>query len=331
MNNLVYDSIVIGAGPAGISASIYLYRFNKKILLISKNFGGSINTSLKVDNYPGFFNIDGETLTQHMKKHIEYLGVSYINQTVTYIKHVYYDHMMMFKVITEDNTYLTKTILLTMGCQYIPLSDQMVIDHEVEKDFKYCATCDGLFFRNKDVVIIGGGNTALYSTSVLSDMCKSITVLNKNSKIKNADEILLKECINKPNVSIKYNIQLSSIYNKENEVESSSSFATKFAENNKVINYIDTQSNVSEQIICQGIFINLGQKVFMFDNDFKTPLLQYENGEIIVDHNLSTNIPGLYAAGDVISKIKQYVVATGDGCTAAFSIREYLNSTKNNI
>ena len=292
MNN-IYDSIIIGAGISGMTAAIYLKRYNLNVLIIEKEIpGGQISKASIIENYPGIEKIDGITLSTNLLKQIENLKLKLNYEEVKEIK----EENNIKIVKTEKNEYKTKSIIIATGRR--PKSLNIGEEEYIGKGLSYCATCDGMLYKDKNVIVVGGGNSALEESLYLSDICKKVTILNRSNKLK-ADEILVNKVQTKENIEILYNEEIRNI--KE--------------ENDKIIGII-TKSN--KEIICDGIFVYIGLTP---NTEFLTEI-QKENEYILVNKNQETNIKGIYAVGDVTKKqLYQLVTSASDGAIAANHIK----------
>jgi thioredoxin reductase (NADPH) len=305
MNNL-YDSIVIGASAAGMSAGIYLKRQNLSFLILAKDIGGEMALSGIVENYPGFPLTNGVELTQKFKEHLEKYGIEPVIEEVIKI-----EKENFFKVTTSKNEYLSKTVIITTG------SNPKKLNVPGEKEFyhkgvSYCSVCDMPLFNKKIVAIIGGGNSALESGILASKICQKAYIINKNPKFK-GDKVLLEEVSKKENVEIIYNALTQEIYGNE------------FV---KGIKYLDQNTGEIKDLKVDGVFIHIGLKP---NTDFVPNEWQIKNeyGEIIVNELCQTKIPGLFAAGDVTNiPHKQIGIAVGQGIISALEVVRYLNSQK---
>jgi thioredoxin-disulfide reductase len=303
MNNL-YDSIVIGASAAGMSAGIYLKRQKLNFLILAKDIGGEMVLSGIIENYPGFPLTNGVELTQKFKEHLEKYEIEPVMEEVVKI-----EKENFFKVVTTQNEYLSKTIIIATG------SNPKKLNVPGEKEFyhkgvSYCSVCDMPLFPKKTVAIIGGGNSALESGILASKICQKAYIINKNPKFK-GDKILFEEVSKKENVEIIYNALTQEIYGDE------------FV---KGIKYLDQNTGEIKDLKVDGVFIHIGLKP---NTDFVPDEWQIKNeyGEIIVNELCQTKIPGLFAAGDVTNiPHKQIGIAVGQGIIAALEVVRYLNS-----
>lgn len=295
----MFDIIIIGGGISGLTASIYAKRAGKKVLLLEeKNFGGQIINSNDIENYPGLNHVKGIDLTNNLLDQVKELNVEIKLEKVLEIDVL----NSIKKVITNNNSYETKSIIISTGSDYRKLG----LDKEedlVGKGVSYCATCDGNFYKDKDVMVVGGGNTALYDAIYLSDICKNVYLVHRKDYF-TAEELLVNKAKNKDNIKIIYNSNIKKI------------------NGNEVLESVELDSN--EIIKVDGLFIAVGRipNTAIFSNILKTN----EYGYIITDDNLNTNIKGIFASGDVRDKkLRQLVTATSDGAVAAMEAVSYLN------
>lgn len=295
---LTFDVIIIGAGVSGITASIYLKRANKNILLLESGmFGGQINKTSIIENYPGFEKIDGPTLASNMFSQVTNLKINYKLETVRNLSLSGND----FLVETEKEKYLAKKIIVATG----RIPKKLGLDNEeklIGNGISYCAYCDGFFFKGKEVAVVGGGNSALEEALYLSDLCTKVYIIHRRNEF-SADEILQDKIKEKSNIIVKYN-----------------SVVKEVLENENVLSKIVIKKENSEEILdVSGLFIYIGN---IPKNDFLKKLdLKMENNYLIVDKNMKTNINGIYACGDVIKKeAYQISTAVGEGAIAAISV-----------
>ena len=306
MNNF-YDSIIIGASAAGISAGIYLKRQNLNFLILAKDIGGEMALSGIVENYPGFPLTNGVELTQKFKEHLEKYGVEPIIESVLKVE----KNESFFKIITNKNDYLSKTIIIATGStpKKLNVPGEEKFYH---KGVSYCYVCDMPLFPKKVVAIIGGGNSALEAGILASKICQKAYIINKNPKFK-GDKILIEEVSKKENLEIIYNALTQEIYGDE------------FV---KGIKYLDQNSGEIKDLKVDGVFIHIGLKP---NAEFVPDEWQIKNeyGEIIINELCQTKIPGLFAAGDVTNiPHKQIGIAVGHGIISALETIKHLNSSR---
>ena len=287
----MYDIIIIGAGPAGLTSAIYARRSNKTVLVLeAKTYGGQIVTTDKIDNYPAAPHISGYDFATNLYNQVIELGAE-----VKFEKAIDIDGK---KVITEKNTYEAKAIIIAIGVRNrklnIPGEDKFE-----GKGISYCATCDGAFFKNKTVAVIGAGNTAFSEAIYLSDIAKKVYVIHRNEKFK-ASYYLTRKLKAKENVEFILNNNVVKINGKDKMTD---------------VDIKDNEDNITNLKI-DGLFIAIGQ--IPENNNLTKDLKLDENGYIITDENLESNKKGIYVAGDIRPKsLRQLVTATSDGAIAA--------------
>lgn len=283
----MYDVIILGAGPAGVSASLYCKRANKNVLIIY-NDSSELLKAQKIDNYYGFENgISGKDLYETGIKQSQNLGVEIIKQEVIKIEM----ENGYFNVITEKNSYKSKSVIIAMGSKKNTLKIKGVQEFE-GKGISYCAICDGFFYKNKDVAVIGSGNYAISETNDLINIANKITILTNGEKAPEfrADNV---EIVTK-------NIKQISGENRVQEIE--------FDDNS----YLKTD----------GIFIAQGTAGAA---DFAKKLgIMSQNNNIIVNENMETNIKGIFACGDCTGGLLQVSKAVYEGTKAGLAVIEYL-------
>lgn len=297
---LDFDCIIIGAGVAGMTSALYLKRAGIDVMIIEKNYvGGQINKTNIIENYPGFQKIDGPTLSLTMENQLKALDIPIIYRTVLDIV----DNNELKNIKTDKETYKAKAVVIATGKTErklgIPLENELT-GHGVS----YCATCDGNFYKTKEVAIVGAGNTAMEEALYLSNICSKVYLINRTSLFSKADNILLEKVKNKENIDI-----------------ITDSVVTTLLKKNQILSGI-ILNNVKKLDI-NGLFIAIGS---VPDINFTKNLnLKTENGYIIVDNRMETNIKGIFAAGDIIKKdLYQIITAASDGAIAANSVKKYL-------
>lgn len=288
----MYDIIIIGAGPAGLTAAIYARRANKKVLVLeAKSYGGQIINANNVENYPGFVSISGFDLATNMYNQAKELGAEIKFETAI---HIDKDK----KVTTNKDTYEAKAIILATGAENRKLNIPDEEDY-VGKGISYCATCDGNFFKNKIVAVVGGGNTALEDAIYLSNIAKKVYLIHRRDNFR-GEARYLSEIKKKDNIELILNSNVTRLVGK-NILE-------------KII--VTDKDNKVNEIEINGLFIAVGQspKNEIFANIIKIN----DYGYIESDDGVHTNIEGIYVAGDNRVKVlRQLTTAVSDGSIAA--------------
>ncbi|MGC8803728.1 MAG: thioredoxin-disulfide reductase [Bacteroidales bacterium] len=300
-----YDVIILGAGPAGLSAGIYLSRAKIHTLIISEGMpGGQVILTHRVVNYPGVEDISGYQLAQIMKKQAEAFGARVIANAM--ISRVDADKDEKCVVLSDDRTYCADALILATGGRPRPLN---VPGEETfrGRGISYCATCDGEFFTDKAIVVVGGGNSALEEAVSLTKYASEVHLIHQFDHFQ-AFPYAVEEAQNNPKIKF----YLSSVVTEFG--------GTDFLEYVKIRN---VQSRVEKELRVNGAFIFIGYEP---NTQFlqKYPILN-ERGEIIVDENMRTRLPGVFAAGDAITKrYRQITTAVSDGTIAALAAAEYV-------
>lgn len=299
----MYDIIIIGAGPAGLTAAIYGRRANKKILVLeSKTYGGQIVNTSHIDNYPAEPHISGYDFATKLYNQVKNLGAEVIFEKVTNIK--LEDNIKI--VETPDNKYEGKTVIIATGAD----SRKLGIDKEDDflgKGVSYCATCDGNFYKGKDVAVVGGGNTAIEDVEYLSDLVNKVYLIHRRDEFR-ADASSVNKLKKKNNVEFVLNSKI----NKLN--------GTNLLENIEVIN----KDEEVRKIDVSALFIAVGKTPE--NENFKEIINMDDNGYIVSDETCHTNVEGIFVAGDNrVKSLRQLVTATSDGAVAATEAIKYLN------
>lgn len=300
----MYDVIIIGSGPAGLSAAIYAKRAALDTLVIEKSplSGGQILNTYEVDNYPGLPKISGMELGQKMREHANQQQVSFVTESVKEI--ISEDDVK--KVVTNKNTYETKTVILAMGASHRALG----VPGEEElcgMGVSYCATCDGAFFKNRIVAVVGGGDVALEDALFLARGCKQVYLIHRRDEFRGA-KILQEQVRNTENITLCMDSVVEKIEG-EDSVE-------------KILT-INKKTQEKKELEVQGVFIAVG----ILPNTDETQGLptRDEAGYIVAGEDGVTNLPGVFVAGDCRTKqLRQVITATADGANAVTSVEKYL-------
>ncbi|MDR3274631.1 MAG: thioredoxin-disulfide reductase [Endomicrobium sp.] len=301
---MVYDVVVIGGGPAGLSAAIYASRAKLSILLIEKNScGGHIIITDSLDNYPGFDGgINGFELAVKLETQAKKFGTKIVYDEVSGI-----ETGNIKKVITVNSVYETKTIITAAGTHV----REMNIPGESKfkgRGVSFCATCDAPFYKDKDVLVVGGGDSAVQESIYLSKFAKSVTIIHRNAKLRST-KILQDRMLTYPNISVIYNTVIKEICGED------------FPEKVTITN-VNTKE--SRDLKTNGIFVFIG---LVPNTSFFSSLTLDNTGYIITDENMNTSIPGIFACGDIRKKqLRQVVTAASDGAQAAISAQHYIEN-----
>lgn len=296
----MYDIIIVGCGPAGMTAAIYAARANKKVLIIEKEtIGGQMASSPLIENYPGFTSISGSELANNMYDQVCNLGVDIELEEVVSI--VDGD---IKKVITDSSEYETKTVIVATGSKYRLLGLENE-ENLIGKGIHFCTACDGIFFKDKIVAVVGGGNSAVINAITLADICKKVYV------IQNLDKLTC-ESILESNLKEKNNVEIIT-----------SSVVTKLVGEDSLECIFVNTNGKEEEITVDGMFISIGLTP---QSEFVNKLLKVNKYGYIESNNCITNIPGIFVAGDCRDKaFRQVTISTSDGTVAATEAINYLN------
>lgn len=301
----MYDIIIIGAGPAGLTAAIYAMRADKSILLLEKeNFGGQITFSPKVENYPGFTSVSGSELAEQLLDQVMSYGAQIEMATASNV----IDHGTHKTVVTDYGSFDAKTVIIATGSKHRHLG----LPRELEligNGISYCAVCDGAFYNGKAVAVIGGGNTALQEAVMLSEYCTSVTII-QNLSFMTGEGKLLKILEGKDNVKMVYD-----------------SIVTEFLASDTLYGVAvkNTKDGSTSEIKVDGVFVAIGQQPENEPFASLTALNDY--GYIISDECCRTDTPGVFVAGDCRTKeVRQVTTATADGAVAALAACRFIDN-----
>jgi thioredoxin reductase (NADPH) len=299
------DIIIIGAGPAGMTAALYALRADKSVLLLEKeNFGGQITFSPRLENYPTIMEISGSEFANLLLEQVIAHGAEIELAEATEIK-----DMGDYKAVcTEYGDFDGKTVIIATGSKHRHLG----LEGEEEligSGISFCAVCDGSFFADKCVAVIGGGNTALQEAVMLSDICKKVTVI-QNLSFMTGEKRLLSILESKPNVDMIFNTVVSGLESSNGEL--------------CAINIKNTESNEERRFELDGMFVAIGQAP---ENEaFRSISALNEYGYIIADERCLTDTAGVFVAGDCRTKrVRQVTTASADGAIAALAACRYID------
>lgn len=296
----MYDTIIVGCGFAGMTAAVYLARANKKVLMLEKEgIGGQIASSPKVENYPGFQSISGMDLANDLYEQVINLGVDVELEEVTKII-----PGKIKKVVTTDQEYQAKTIILATGSKYRRLNLEGEEDL-IGNGISFCVSCDGAFYKDKVVAVIGGGNSATINAISLSELCQKVYIIQNLSDL-TCEEKMKTDLLEKNNVEMIYRATVRKLKHDENGLT-----GIEILENGK-----------PRTISLDGMFISIGQEPAT--EEFKD-VIKISSDGYFVSTDTTTDQEGIFVAGDCrTKKIKQLTIATADGTQSALAAIDYL-------
>ncbi|MDD6404062.1 MAG: FAD-dependent oxidoreductase [Mollicutes bacterium] len=297
----MYDIIIIGAGPSGMSAALYALRANKKVLLLEKKcYGGQIINASNIENYPALPNVSGYDFATNLYNQIKSLGVILKYEEVLEVTD-------KKEVITTKDTYKGKNIIIATGLKKRKLNLENE-DKLLGSGISYCATCDGNFYKNKNVAVVGGGNTALEDALYLSNIASKVYLIHRRDNFR-GEKKLISEVKEKNNIELILNSNITKIIGEDNL---------------NSIEITDNRNNISKLEI-DGLFIAIGN--IPDNNRFKNIIDLDENGYIIANANLKTKADNIYVAGDTrVKTLRQLVTATSDGAIAVTEITKEMEN-----
>ena len=300
----MYDTIIIGAGPAGMTAALYAARSNLKVALLERGIpGGQMNNTADIENYPGYANISGPELAEKMFEPLENLGVEHLFGLVEKIE----DRGDFKEVITEDERFEAKTVIIASGANHRHLGVPGEEDYN-SRGVSYCAVCDGAFFRDEDLLVVGGGDSAVEEAIFLTRFAKSVTIVHRRDELR-AQKVLQDRAFANEKIRFVWDSVVESIHGDERKVTG--------------VTFKNVKTGEISQADFGGIFIYVGlDPVSEFAADLG---ITDEAGWILTDHQMKTSVAGIYAVGDVRQKdLRQITTAVGDGAIASQEAYKYL-------
>ena len=295
----IYDVIIIGAGPAGMTAAVYTSRANLSTLMLERGVpGGQMANTEEVENYPGYEHILGPELATKMFEHAKKFGAEYAYGDVKEV----IDGEAYKTVVTSNQQYKARAVIIATGAEYKKLG----VPGEKElggRGVSYCAVCDGAFFKGKELVVVGGGDSAVEEGVYLTRFASKVTIVHRRDQLR-AQKILQQRAFANEKVDFIWNHTVKQINEKDGRVGS--------------VTLVHTQTGEEREFPCDGVFIYIG--MVPLTKPFASLGITNENGYIETNELMETKVPGIFAAGDVREKsLRQIVTATGDGSIAAQS------------
>lgn len=307
----IYDVIVVGAGPAGLTAAVYTSRANLSTLMIEKGIpGGQMANTEDIENYPGFDHILGPDLSTKMFDHARKFGADYAYGDVTEI----IDGEEYKTVVCGEQQYKTRAIILSTGAEYRKIG----IPGEAEltgRGVSYCAVCDGAFFRGKEIIVVGGGDSAVEEGTYLTRFADKVTIIHRRDELR-AQKILQERAFTNDKIEFIWDTAVKEVNEKDGKIGS--------------VTLVSTKDGSEREFETDGMFVYIGMDPLTAPFE-KLGILD-ENGYIKTNEIMETSIPGIYAAGDVREKLlRQIVTATGDGSIAAQAAQQYIETLKDKM
>lgn len=300
----MYDSIIVGAGPAGMTAALYLLRSGKKVLLLeSDSFGGQIASAPNVENYPGIPHMDGSDFADKLLSQVTDFGADIdVTRVGGIVKRIGF-----FDVITESGPVSGKTVIIAVGVKHRTLGIAGE-ENYFGKGISFCAVCDGPFYKGKTAAIVGGGNSAVQEALYLSDICEKVHLIHRRDSFR-AEKSLVESAKRKDNLIIHTDSVISE-FKGENQI--------------KGLTILNKRTSEVTDITCDVLFEAIGR---IPENNIFSDLIELDdNGYVIAKENCSTSCPGIFVAGDCRQKnIRQLTTAVADGSTAALAAVDFLN------
>ncbi len=307
----IYDVIIAGAGPAGMTAAVYTSRANLSTLMIERGMpGGQMANTEEVENYPGFESILGPDLSTKMFEHAKKFGAEYAYGDIKEV----IDHGDYKTVVAGSKQYNAYAVIITTGAEY----KKMGVPGEKElsgRGVSYCAVCDGAFFKNRELVVIGGGDSAVEEGVYLTRFASKVTIVHRRDQLR-AQKILQDRAFANEKVDFIWNHTLKAINGTDGKVSS--------------VTLVSTVDGSEQEFKADGVFIYIG--MLPLSKPFASLGITNENGYIVTNDQMETKVPGIFAAGDIREKtLRQIVTATGDGSIAAQSVQHYVEELKEEL
>ncbi|MEJ9281614.1 MULTISPECIES: thioredoxin-disulfide reductase [Ureibacillus] len=307
----IYDCIIIGAGPAGMTAAVYTSRANLSTLMLERGIpGGQMANTEEVENYPGFESILGPELSTKMFEHAKKFGAEYAYGDVTEI--IDGEEYKIIKAGSKE--YKARSIIIATGAEYKKLG----VPGESElggRGVSYCAVCDGAFFKGKNLIVVGGGDSAVEEGVYLTRFAEKVTIVHRRDKLR-AQKILQDRAFANEKVDFIWNHTVKEINEKDGKVGS--------------VTLVSTVDGSEREVPCDGVFVYIG--MVPLTAPFKNLGILNDDGYIMTNEKMETSVKGIFAAGDVRDKmLRQIVTATGDGSIAAQSAQHYVEELKEKL
>lgn len=299
-----YDVVVIGAGPGGLTAALYASRANLSVMILDRGiYGGQMNNTAAIENYPGFDSILGPDLSEKMYKSSTQFGADFGYGAVQSVE----DKGDVKIIHTDDGDYETKALVIATGSQYKKIG--VPGENELSgRGVSYCAVCDGAFFKGQDVAVVGGGDSAVEEGIYLTQLAKSVTIIHRRDQLR-AQKILQDRAFKNDKIKFVWNADVKEIMSDDDKVSG--------------VRYIDKKTGDEHVVPAKGAFIYVG--IQPMTEPFKDLGVLDENGWINTNDHMETKVPGIFAVGDVRKKdLRQIATAVGEGGIAGQQVFNYL-------
>lgn len=306
----MYDVIVIGAGPAGMTAALYASRSNLSVLMIERGApGGQMNNTAEIENYPGFESIMGPELSMKMYQNVEKFGTKNEYGIVQDVV----DHGSYKEVITEENSYKGKSVIIATGCVHRKLGAPGEEEY-AGRGVSYCAVCDGAFFRNKKLIVVGGGDSAVEEAIYLTQFASEVVIVHRRDELR-AQKIIQDRAFANEKISFVWDSVVEEIKGNDMVVTG--------------VNIRNIKSDEVHEVAADGVFIYVGLEPL--SAPFTKLGILDEAGWLLTDGNMRTAVPGVFAIGDGRAKdLRQITTAVGEGGIAGQQVFQYLENIKDN-
>ncbi len=307
----IYDVIIVGAGPAGMTAAVYTSRANLSTLMIERGIpGGQMANTEEIENYPGFETILGPDLSTKMFEHAKKFGAEYAYGDIKEV----IDGEDYKIVEAGSKQYKGRAIIIATGAEYRKLG----VPGEKElggRGVSYCAVCDGAFFKNRELVVIGGGDSAVEEGVYLTRFASKVTIVHRRDELR-AQAILQKRAFDNEKIDFIWSHTIKEVNDKDGKVGS--------------VTLVSTKTGEEREFHADGVFVYVG--MIPLSKPFANLGITNENGYIVTNEKMETKVPGIFAAGDIREKLlRQVVTATGDGSIAAQSAQHYIEELKESL